>query len=698
MTLLDAALEYAAKGWPVMPVAPGDKKPLTAHGLKDATVYSPQIEEWWTKWPDANIGIPCGRITGAYVLDVDPRHGGDTSLEELCPPTKIPDTLVAQTGGGGHHYWFSWPENGHEIRNATDIMPGLDIRGEGGYVVAPPSRLASGGEYVWEDEDHPPAPTPEWLEPLLNKRETAKGDATGLSSRAANLSEKGSSGPIPEGRRDQTLTQIAGAMRRYGSGAETILSALREENKRCQPPLEEADLERIAGSVSRYAPASSTEVHHYTDLGNAGRLVDMHGEEIRFCYDWNSWLIWDGTRWKQDTSGEVSRLATDVPRSLYLAAAEAEDKTERQNIAKFAAATEGAFRLRAMVELARSQVPVTMDALDSDPYLLTVENGTVDLRTGELREADPGDLITKSAAAAYDPAADAPKWRETLFEIFDGDAELTRFVQKAAGYSLTGDVSEQCLFVLYGTGSNGKSTFLSMLQRVLGDYGLSTPPSAILATRNDSIPNDIARLRGIRFTTLLEVEQGRRLAEPMVKAMTGGDVIAARFLHGEFFDFTPEFKLWLGTNHKPRVLGQDTGIWRRIRLIPFTVQIPEERQDKHLFDKLQEERSGILNWLIEGCLMWQQEGLKPPVVVQQATESYRSEEDVLGDFLEEKIEDEEGALTASSEVYQAYTDWCEKTGEKQQSQRWLTMRLEERGYDREKTRTGRLWRHMRILE
>lgn len=695
--MVEYALEYARMGWPVFPAAPGQKRPATQHGLKDATTDEVQIREWWRRWPNANIAIATGPDAGFYVLDVDPRHGGDQSLQELCNPANLPDTRTCETGGGGKHIYIAYPDDGSEVRNATDILPGLDIRGAGGYVIVPPSDTTpdGGGAYTWEIEEGLEA-TPAWLMPFLNVRSkrtkvlahSRNGDATGIKSHAEKHA-------IPEGSRDDTLTKIAGAMRRHGSDEETILAALVSENRRCEPPMEHSDLERIAASVARYEPALDT--FHFTDVGNAERLVTAYGHKLRYCFDWGSWLIWNGTRWEPDRKDRIRKMASDVIRSLYAIASEMDDKSERKALVQHASASEGVGKLRAMIELAQPRLPIMLDELDADPWLLTCENATVDLRDCTQREVDPKDWITKKANVSFDAYAEAPTWTEFLNTIFDRDQDLIRFIQKAAGYSMTGDVSEQCLFVCYGVGSNGKSTFLSTLQDLLGDYAISTPPSAILQNRNESIPNDIARLRGIRFTSVLELEQGRRLNEPLVKGLTGGDTIAARFLHQEFFDLKPQFKLWLGSNHKPNILGQDHGIWRRMRLIPFTVTIPEEKQDKHLTKKLSAERSGIFNWMLDGLEAWHREGLEPPAAVREATAEYRSEEDVLGEFLAERIDKVANASVASSEMYNAYTEWCEQNGEKARSQRWLSMRLEERGYERVKTKAHKVWRNIRLV-
>jgi putative DNA primase/helicase len=270
-----------------------------------------------------------------------------------------------------------------------------------------------------------------------------------------------------------------------------------------------------------------------------------------------------------------------------------------------------------------------------------------------------------------------------------GNDELILFLQRAIGYSLTGETVEQCLFILHGNGANGKSTFLETMARLLGDgYAAGTPTETIMLKRFDGgIPNDIARLKGARFVNVNEVEQGRRMAESKVKQMTGGDTITARFMRGEFFDFIPEYKLWIRANHKPEITGTDNAIWRRIRLIPFEVEIPQAEQDPYLMDKLTGEYDGILTWAINGCLLWQQDRLNPPQAVTKATADYREEMDTVGHFLTERTE-AVNQYTAFKAIYTAYSAWCDENSEHPIKQKAFSQALIERGYTLKRTTGG----------
>ncbi|MFG1691210.1 phage/plasmid primase, P4 family [Gemmatimonadota bacterium] len=445
-------------------------------------------------------------------------------------------------------------------------------------------------------------------------------------------------------------------------------------------------LEELAGAAPLWQSPSPKEdqespSEHLTDAGNALRLVRQHGAELRYVRAWGTWLVWDGVRWARDRTGEVERRAKAVARSIYHEAAETHSKDERAEISKWARSSESAGRLGAMIRLAESEAEIaaTPEEFDCDPWKLNVLNGTVDLRTGLLLPHNPSDLITKLAPVAYGPLAQAPQWEAFLQRVMAGDRETISFLKRFVGYCLTGDTREQKLVIAHGTGSNGKSTFIEALRSLLGDYAMQTPTETLMLKRSGGIPNDVARLQGARFVSAVETEAGRALAEALVKSLTGQDTVVARFLHQEFFEFRPEFKILLGVNHKPNVKGTDHAIWRRICLIPFTVTIPEEDQDKELTEKLRAELSGVLNWALEGCLEWQDVGLGEPSVVLEATQAYREEMDELGEFLNACCELHPSGIALSSDLYRAYQQWAEKAGEEPLSQKMFGYLLTERG-------------------
>jgi putative DNA primase/helicase len=578
------------------------------------------------------------------------------------------------------------------------------VKATGGYVVAPPSVGPNGRRYEWivSPEEADLADPPEWLMAALRRRRFKAPAA------AAPVGER-----IPQGERNKALTSIAGTMRRRGMGEAEILAALEVANaRRCTPPLEADEVAKIAASVARYEPAGyepatsgaagGADVVHVsfngrgtlqpprfnlTDLGNAERFISHHGENVRYCYPWRKWLLWSGARWERDESGRVYKLAKETVRSIYREASEEEDEERRKALVKHARASESESRIHAMVELAKPEIPVSPDELDADPWLLNCESGAIDLRSGELREHRRVDLITKMAPVEYDPAAAAPTWEAFLERVLPGE-ELRRFVRRAVGYSATGSTSEQCMFIHHGPGANGKSTFQETVSAALGDYAMRTPTETLLVKRPGGVPNDVARLKGARYVTASETEEGRRLAESLVKDLTGQDTISARFMWAEWFDFKPTHALHLSTNHKPEIRGTDAAIWRRIRLIPWAVTIPPAEQDRKLAEKLRDELPGVLAWIVRGCFEWLREGLQAPEEVRQATGRYRAEMDVLAAFLDEECLVADDAHASAKALYSAYKAWCEENGERPESQRRFGGRLKERGFESGRMTTG----------
>lgn len=537
--------------------------------------------------------------------------------------------------------------------SGSDALPGIDRKADGGYVVAPPSLHASGRRYRFAadwPEDMPLAPLPAF--------------ALNGSKRGASVATAAPGGRIAAGSRNGTLTSLAGAMRRRGASRDTIAAALLTENgERCDPPLSESDVSRIAASVSRYEPAEGPDApgpFPRTDSGNAELFAHVYGDEVRFDHRRRRWLRWAAHWWESDADGAVQRLAREAARSRYTWAATIEDLEERKREAGWAIQSESRQKLDAALSLAESLRPIA-DAgtrWDADPWALAVLNGVVNLRIGELRTGRPADGITQHVPIIYDPDAECPRWEAFLEEVFDGDPEIIDFIHRAVGYSLTGDTSEQVLFLCHGSGANGKSVFLAVLRQIGGAASYNMPWATIELTNRAAIPNDVADLDGRRLVTASETAEGARLNEARLKALTGGDPITARHLFGEFFTFEPVAKFWLAANHRPRVDDLSYAFWRRVRLLPFLRQFREDA-DKALLDKLRAETPGILAWAVRGCLEWQRLGLEPPVKVRAATDEYRRESDPLGDFLAERCEIAPDAVTTAAELYAGYQAWAQ---------------------------------------
>ena len=402
-----------------------------------------------------------------------------------------------------------------------------------------------------------------------------------------------------------------------------------------------------------------------TDCGNAERLVASHGTDIRYCHLRKKWLCWDGTRWIVDATAEGVRRAKATVRSIYGEAAAIDDDISRKATAKWAHESERAERIAAMMKLAQSEsgVPVLPEELDSDRWLLNCINVTVDLHTGKPLPHQRECLITKLAPVEYDPATKCPRWLRFLKEIFEQHPDIIPFIQRAVGYSLTGDTREECLFLLWGTGRNGKGTFIKTVATALGDYAGTADFSAFVPRHSDRGPrDDIANMMGKRFVSAQESREGAALAESLVKWLTGGDRVRARLLYENSYEFDPAHKIWLATNHKPVVRGTDPAFWSRIKLIPFEVSF-EGREDRTLKQTLLDELPGILAWAVEGCIQWQREGLNFPESVVRATQEYRHESDQVARFVQDCCVVGDFAQAKARPLYGAYRKWAEESGE-----------------------------------
>ena len=667
-SVLDAALAYARHGWQVFPVKDRAKNPLTEHGFHDASSDAETIRNWWERFPKANVGVSTGPASGLVVLDVDMHNNvdGSESLRELEGKLgALPDTVEALTGGGGRHLFFRHP--GRPVKSRK-VAEGVDCKADGGYVILPPSVHASGRAYQWEGMSHPEdvrvAELPAaWLDFL--------GD--GPERRAEPLPDT-----IPEGARNETLMSLAGSMRRRGAGESTILAALREQNTHCVPPLPDAEVESIAASVVRYPPAATSTYGrrlvaadpdiHNTDMGNAKRLVVRHGQDLRYAYQFRSWFAWTGTHWQQDDAGEVSRRAKDTVLAMYELASQLDDPDARAALAKHAATSESAPRVAAMIDLAQSELPVQPRQLDTDLWVLNTPNGTLDLRTGELRPNRREDMITMVTAAPYDPDARLDMWNEFLSNVCDGDPDFATFLQRAVGASLTGDASgTELIFFAYGGTLTGKSTFLEAVVNTLGSYGRTADFETFLRQERGQGAkprSDLVRLRGARFVKSIEVSEGRRLAEGLLKNLTGGDTITVRDMYAKEIEFRPQFTIWLAANDTPPARPDDNAIWRRMKRLPFSHKFSSpDPTIKAQLTSPEYAGPAILRWAVQGCLEWLQVGsLEVPEAVRASTQAYRDESDPLTEFIDERCKVVAGGKLSAKDAYRTYRCWAEDQG------------------------------------
>lgn len=506
-----------------------------------------------------------------------------------------------------------------------------------------------------------------------------KGKSRSVKNKAISV-QAANDGSIPESGRNNELTSLAGAMRRQGMTENSICAALQAENlARFNPPLDPVEVAGIAASIMRYPAVGSDDLSKsLTDTGNATRFGLRHAGDVIYVPG-QAWMIWDGLRWQRDDVGSIMELAKQLSLSIYHEGEILDDSDARKAVAGHARTSLQASRLKATLELAQSIPELVRQSgqLDTHDMLLGVANGVVNLKTGKLQAAKPGDHITRHSPVMFDPKAACPLFLQFMKQVTNGDKPLISYLQRVVGYTLTGSTAEQCLFFLYGSGANGKSTFLTVGRELLGaDLARQTPSETLMARQNSTSTNDIARLQSVRMVIANEVEDGSLLAESLVKQMTGGEAMSARFLYSEFVEFIPKFKLFIAGNHKPTIRGRDHGIWRRIRLIPFEFTIPPENRDKHLQDKLRAELPGILNWAIKGCQAWQKSGLDEPKLITDAVDSYREEMDLLGKWVAEDCVVGPQYEWKSRQAYGSYKAWAEGGGYRPMSESVFSRELE----------------------
>jgi P4 family phage/plasmid primase-like protien len=444
-----------------------------------------------------------------------------------------------------------------------------------------------------------------------------------------------------------------------------------------------ADVQESGTSPAITPPEpQESDAFRRTDVGNGLRFKARHGADCRFIYPWNTWIVWDGKRWAAESRAEVERRAQETARSVYREAADASDSAEAKALGRWAETSERREKLSAMLATAQSMLDIEPDRLDADPWAFNCRNGTLDLRTGELRPHRREDLLTVIADVDYSPTARAPRWEEFLATTFEGSDDVIGYIRRLAGYFLTGVVREHILPIAHGVGANGKSTLLNALLDVLGPYGMKAPADLLMLKRHAGHPTELADLRGKRLVVAAETAEDGRLNEALVKELTGGDVIRARRMREDFWEFRPTHKVVVGTNHRPTVTGNDLGIWRRLQLIPFDVVIPPDERDATLPDRLRAEAGGILAWAVRGCLEWQEAGLNPPGIITVATEEYRSTEDTIANFFTEGCVILPEARVRSSDLYAKYVEWCELGRFRPRNQRRFGEALTSRGFER----------------
>ena len=460
--------------------------------------------------------------------------------------------------------------------------------------------------------------------------------------------------------------------------------------------LSAGDVALAAGAaISNASKPAPLRTKGLTDTGNAERVSEQCGEGVRYCHDWNTWLVWDGKRWGKDRVGAVEKHVKNGVRNIFVEAEKIEDDADlKEAINKHARSSESAAKRAAMMKLASSEggIPVTPEQLDANRWLLNCESGIIDLRSGELKPRKPHFLCTKMAPYRYTPGVEPTKWLEFLSWVFRDDHNLVDFMQRAVGYSLTGSTRDHHILFCHGAGANGKGTVFRVLLKVMGDYASAAPPDLLIKQRSRVHPTDMMFLRGLRMAVGSEVAEGAGFDEAKLKMLTGGDAITARGMKQDFTTFDPTHTLWLSGNHKPRITGPDHGIWRRMVLIPFDNTIGANERNADLDIELLQEGDAILSWAVDGAVKWFERGLDVPASVVAETKTYREEEDVFGQFLEECTNPCNYGSISRSKLRGLYEMWCKEQGIRPMSARAMCARMRKRGHEETKKTGAMHWK------
>jgi putative DNA primase/helicase len=670
---LDHVHRLHALGLCVIPLKPGSKEADASWTpYQSARPTEAEYQAWFGNGVRRNAGIVTGQVSGVVVVESD-----SPEAEAWCAAHLPPTPMMTRSARGLHRYYLRPPVDTIPAHLWTSEGIKVEVKRDGQYVVAPgsvhpgdPEQGIPPGHVYSEVESWPdsldalPFLPPSVFENSVSKRE-----------RAESLPAE-----VTPGSRNDALFREGCRLRNLGWEQPEIATALHGLNReRCDPPLPSGEVDTIAKSAARYDPPADT--CPLTEAGDAEFFASMFADTARYDHRRSRWLHFRQHHWTPQITGEVHRMALAAIRARQGAATRITDTEKRKKHFAWAIGGEARKRQANMMALAQNVKPLADagDAWDTDPWLLGVTNGVLDLRTGHLRDGRPADAVTKVALVGYDPAATCPRWDRFLREIFADHPEIGDYLQRAIGYALTGDTGEQVFWILFGEGANGKSTLMEVL--MLGIFGPAyswTMPFPTAGWSNAMSEYQKAELAGQRLVQASEVARRAELNEELIKSLTGTDSINARHPYGRPFSFEPAAKFFLRVNDKPVIRDQTHSMWRRPKLVPFTQIFPPNRT---LRDTLLAEAPGILAWAVRGCLDWQRDGLRHPAVVEAATQEYRAESDPLVQFFADRCVIDSNAHVAAKDLFNAYQSWCtaeHMAGPDRLSQQAFGLRIRER--------------------
>jgi putative DNA primase/helicase len=670
---IDSILQLASLGLRIHPLLAKNKVPIIKAWQEKATCDEAMIHKWSATHPDCNWGMATGSASGVFVVDLDPKSGGDKSWRKLLKDHPCPNTPCVITGSGGSHLYFRYPKNSDIRNSASKVGKGIDVRGEGGQVVIPPSTHPNGTLYKWKESpfDIKFAKAPRWLLDLIS---TMQGDNG--STAIGDKMEKGT--------RNSQIYHQSLHLARQGALQEITVGVMKAWCKSTgETDMPAGEIEATVASAYKYHAEEDKKVEatadiELSDTGNAQRLLNTFSDKVLYTPS-IGWHIWDDRHWGyDDESLKTTKLAMDtitvMKGEVQDQIAAAVDLTKVKSLYRmlnWAITSHNVGRLKAMTDASKSfpQMVRAHDQLDcaGTDFLLNLTNGTLDMRTGILAPHDPRQYITRLVPHAYDPKAKCPTWLQTLRLAFYGDQELIDYFQRAIGYSLSAALSEQCFFICWGeSGNNGKSTLMEAIQRILGpDYATMVDARVVASRDKDNhVLSSLAMLNKVRIVSINEVAETAVLDEELIKQLTGGDTLQAKKLYMDPFTYKPVFKIWLRANNRPTVRGTGEAFWRRVKLIPFVHPIPlEKRRPRHEIDALlTSEAGGILAWAVRGFQTWYKTGLQDPEEVRVAAAEYRNASDIVNQFFEECLLENEKASVSRQTLYYAFREWSRDQG------------------------------------
>lgn len=708
---VDAARLYKSRGWSPVPLEPGQKRPQFPN-WQNFTVEDEQIEAAFALKQTGVILGPASN--GLYDADLDEVNVVRIAKHFL---PKTPAVFGRASKPQSHHIYQGVP--GDEVNRVTFKDPDgtmlAEIRGKGSQTMFPPSVHPEGEIVTWENEENTmPATVP--LEQTVR--------AVGWAAAAAMVIRHWDEWA---GKHHDLIGGLAGGLLRARVPVDTVeafirvimnysgdhepwdrinmvrSTAERLTNDPDAPVTGFPTLREIIGSdfVKRIItwlklPKIDEDSVTLSDDGNADRFVDAFIDVMFFCPEMGQWYVWNEKHWREDNTGTAIAYAREIPDLILRTSRDISDEDIAEKIAKWSIASRSYARITAMPKLAQTdpRMQISNEALNVDPFLFNVSNGTINLRTGGLGPYEKSDYITHISPVRFDPRADCPQFKKYLQIVFAGDEELIEFIQRCVGYSLTASVIEQVFFLLYGPHGTGKTTLIETIRKLFGDYARNADPQTFMQKNTTSRANpDIARLQYARLVTTSETEDQNRLASALVKRMTGTTRMTASFLYQNEFEFDPIMKLWIDTNNKPRIPSQDGAVWARLVALPFEVQIRHTKIEiKGLKEHLAAtELPGILNWAVEGCLNWQRDGLARPEQVAAANDAYRAENDALLTFIEEACIVSDDVRCGVKELYDAYQQWARSSNENVWRMRTFGAAMEERGFEKQRQNDGYTW-------